>query len=147
MDIQQRIKEVLENTHLMSLGTLGENGVQVADVIFIFDDALNIYWMSDPDSRHSNAILNNNRVAATVTFSTKSKELNLGIQLSGIASKIEGERYDLALKHAKKRGNEVPKVEEAFLRGDSWYMLAPTQIDLIDEENFGFTKHSMRVNQ
>ncbi len=143
MDIKTRIKEVLEKTHLMSLATVDEGGVWVSDVIFIFDDDLHIYWMSDPDVRHSQAILKNPQIAGTITATVKAGEKNFGIQFSGNAEKIEGPRYDLACKHLEKRGHPKPKEDEDVLQGDSWYMITPNKMELIDEENFGFEKQNI----
>lgn len=137
--------EVLDKGHLMSLATLDDGGVWVADVIYIYDDDLNIYWISDPEVRHSKAILKNKQVAGTITISNKSKELNLGIQFSANAEKIEGTRQDLAIKHLTKRGYPEPKETDDVLQGDSWYMLRPSKIDLVDEENFGYDKKSLEL--
>lgn len=137
--------EVLEKGHLMSLATQDDGGLWVADVIYIYDDNLNIYWMSDPDVRHSKAVLSNKQVAGTITTSNKSKELNLGIQFSGNAEKIEGSRYDLAVKHRTKRGHPIPKEDEDVLQEDSWYILRPNKIDLVDEQNFGYDKKSIEL--
>ena len=65
-DIKKLIKEVLEKGYLMSLGTVDEGGVWVCDVIYIFDDDLNIYWMSKDFRRHSKAILINPGIAGTI---------------------------------------------------------------------------------
>ena len=113
------------------------------DLIYIFDDSLNIYWMSDPDARHSKAILENKKAAGTITVSNKSKEKNLGIQFEGSAEKINGSRFDLAKMHCLKRGHPAPREDEDVLQGDSWYMIKPSQIELIDEENFGFNRRSL----
>ena len=128
----------------MSLATLDDGGVWVADVIYIFDDELNIYWMSDPDVRHSRAILKNNQVAGAITISNKSKEPNLCIQFSGIAEKIDGPRFDLATKHLTKRGLPIPKETDDVLQGDSWYMLRPKFMDLINEELWGYEKKKLQ---
>lgn len=136
MDLKARTLEVLKNSHLMSLCTQDEVGIWVADVIFIFDEQLNLYWMSDPNCRHSQAVLKNPDVAGTVTASTKSKEPNFGIQFAGTAERIEGARYDLALKHFTKRNKPMPAESDDVLQGDSWYVLRPTKIRLVDEINF-----------
>ncbi len=122
----------------MSLATQDEKGVWVADVIFIYDGNLTLYWMSDPDCRHSKAVLENSGVAGSITASTRSGEQNFGIQFEGAAAKVEGVRYDLALKHLAKRGKPAPQETDDVLQGDSWYSLKPTKIRLIDEENFGY---------
>lgn len=129
----------------MSLATTDKDGPWVSDVIYIFDDDLTIYWMSDPHVRHSQAILKDARVAGTITISNASKEPNLGIQFSGVAEKISGPRYDLAKKHLKKRGHPESKEADDVLQGDSWYQLAPRIIDLIDEEHLGYDKRTITL--
>jgi len=141
--IKELIKEVLEKGYLMSLGTVDDGGVWVADVIYVFDEDLNIYWMSDPDVRHSEAIMRNPKVAGTITVSGEGED-NAGLQFEGIAGKIEGARYDLALKHYDKRSKPIPGKDEDVLQGDSWYVLKPTKIELIYEKEFGFKKQEIK---
>ena len=145
MDIKKLILEVLTKGYLMSLAVQDDGGIWVSDVIYIFDDALNIYWMSDPDVRHSRALLKDNKVAGTITVSGPGEE-NLGIQFEGVAGKIDGARYDLAKKHYAKRMKSEPKETADVLQGDSWYILKPTKIEIINEELFGFEKHKLELN-
>jgi uncharacterized protein YhbP (UPF0306 family) len=142
-DIQALIQEVLEKGYLMSLATHDDGGVWAAVVIY-FSDGLNIYWMSDPDVRHSKAILHNPKVAGAITASTKG-EKNLGLQFEGIAEKIEGVNYDLAKKYYAKKGKLEPKEDDDVLEGDSWYVIKPSKIQLIHEEHFGFKKHLLEL--
>ncbi len=141
-ELKSLIKQVLEKGYLMSLATIDDGGVWVADVIYIFDDQLNIYWMSDPDVRHSKALLKNSNVAGTITVSDQG-EKNLGIQFEGMAEKLEGPRFDLAVKHYSKRKKPAPKEADDVLQGDSWYCLKPRKIELINEELFGFKKQKL----
>lgn len=147
IDIRKRIIEVLSQTHLMSLAVSDVNGPWVADVIFIYDDDLNIYWMSDSETRHSKAILENNKVAGSITCSTKSKELNLGIQFEGVAEQLEGVQFNLLVKHLAKRNYPKPELSQALkiLDGDLWYKLTPTKIGLVDEENFGGDRQELGI--
>ena len=138
-DIRKLITNVLEKGYLMSLATVDSAGPWVADVIYIFDEDLNIYWMSNPHVRHSQALLQAFRVAGSITVSGP-RENNLGIQFAGVAKKIDGPRHDLAVKHYRKRGKPDPTPEQDVLEGDSWYMLKPTSIELIHEELFDFKK-------
>ncbi len=140
-DIRQLIQEVLEQGHYMSLATIDSGGVWVSDVIYIYDDDLNIYWMSDPEVRHSRAISSDNRVAGTITASGIGQD-NLGIQFEGVAIKIDEPRYDLAVKHFTKRNKPAPTEDEDILQGDSWYMLQPKKIQLTHEKLFGFDKQT-----
>jgi len=143
-DIKTLVQKVLEKGYLMSLGVQDDAGVWVADVIYIFDEKLNIYWMSDPDTRHSKAIEKNPHVAGTITVCVQG-EPNLGLQFEGNAVAIDGARYDLAKKHYAKRKKPEPKESDDVLEGDSWYMIKPQAIHLIDEEHFGFNRQSLAL--
>lgn len=144
MDLKKLIQEVLEKGYLMSLATVDSGGVWVSDVIYIFDENLNIYWMSDPEARHSQAIIKNPQVAGTITVSGQGED-NLGIQFEGIAKKIEGSRYDLDVKHFAKRKKPQPAEMEDVLQGGSWYMVKPQRIELICERLFGFEKQKLEL--
>lgn len=144
-DIRKLVKEVLEKGYLMSLGTVDDGGVWVADVIYIFDEELNLYWMSDPDVRHSKAVMSNQKIAGTITVNLP-KEYNEGIQFEGISQKIDGPRWDLAKKHYAKRKKPEPKETDDVLQGDCWYMLKPTKIELIYEKLFGFDKQKLEFD-
>ena len=143
-DIRQLIQEVLEKGYLMSLATIDDGGIWVADVIYVFDDKLNIYWMSNSDVRHSQAIIKNNKVAGTITVSDLG-ENNSGVQFEGIAEKIDGSRFDLAKKHYIKRHKPEPKEVDDVLEGDSWYVLKLKKIELIHEKFFGFEKKKIEL--
>ncbi|MBX4211245.1 MAG: pyridoxamine 5'-phosphate oxidase family protein [Candidatus Yanofskybacteria bacterium] len=143
-DIKELIHEVLGKGYLMSLATVDDGGVWVADVIFVYDDELNIYWMSDPDVRHSHAILKNSHIAGTITVSGPGED-NVGIQFEGVAQKIDGSRFDLAKKHFVKRGKPEPQEQDDILQGDSWYVVKPNKIELIYEKLFGFEKQSLTL--
>ena len=89
-DVRELVREVLESGHLMSLATSDDRGVWVSDVIYVHDDQLSIYWLSQRNTRHSRAILKNNRVAATITVSPDSRAPNVGLPLTGTAEEIGG---------------------------------------------------------
>ena len=128
----------------MSLATIDKAGVWVADIIYIHDDDYNLYWMSDPDVRHSQAIHKRGKVAGTITVSGPGED-NLGIQFEGVAAKIDGDRYDLAVKHYQKRNKPAPKKDEDILQGDSWYVLKPKKIELICERRYEFEKQKLEL--
>lgn len=59
MDTRKKVLEILEKGYLMSLATVDEGGVWVADVIYVYDDAFTLYWMSSLEVRHSQALFQN----------------------------------------------------------------------------------------
>lgn len=143
MDIKAKILEVLSKGHLMSLATVDEGGLWVADVIYISDEDFNIYWMSYPNVRHSKAIGKNNQAAGTITVTCYGEKPELGIQFSGGAKKIDTLSYDLVVKYCAKNGDPAPEKDEDVLEGHVWYVLHPTKIDLNDTENYGWNKKSL----
>src|SRR3989344_9137677 len=141
-DLKKIVGEILDQGYLMSLGTLDESGPWVSDVIFV-NDGLDIYWLSLENTRHSKAILKNPKVAATITISNNAGEKNIGLQIEGIAEKIEGDVFEIAKKHRLKRNKPVPEKEGEILDpGESWYKLSPTKIEIINEPLWGFEKKS-----
>lgn len=144
--IRDLIKEVLEKGYIMSLATIDDGGPWVADVMYIADDDLKIYWLSSASTRHSKAILASPRVAGTITIKNAPSEDNLGVQFSGIASKIDDPRPDLSKKHRTRRGKPLPaEGEDIRERDESWYVIKPKIIELIYEPLFGFDKKKLEL--
>ena len=144
-DLKKLAQSILDQGYLMSLGTLDDGGVWVSDVIYVHDDNFNIYWMSDPEVRHSEAILKNNKVAATITISNTLGEKNVGLQIEGRAEKIEGNDFGIATLYYTKRKKPIPNENDDILQGDSWYRLTPTKIEIIYEPEFGFEKKKLEL--
>lgn len=136
------ILEILQKGYLANLATQDDGGLWVSPVIFVHDDSYNIYWMSDPDVRHSKAIALQPQIACSIIASHESKN-ELALQISGVAEKIDGVRFDLAKLHAAKRGKPEPKAEDDMLQGDSWYKLQPQHIDIICGRLWGFKKQRL----
>jgi len=146
MDIRERVIELLNSGRVMSLGTVDEGGVWVADVIYTYDKDFNIYWMSDPKTRHSQAIGKNNKVAGTITASNNSGEPGFGIQFAGSARMIREKQFSLTIQLLARRKYKIPSKWVNLLKGDVWYKLVPSKIELIDEENFGYDKQELNFN-
>jgi uncharacterized protein YhbP (UPF0306 family) len=141
INLRERVKEVLALGRLVSLGTVDDGGVWVADVLYVYDEALNIYWMSSDKVRHSKAIIANPRVAGSITIEGPAKD-NFGIQFEGTGEKLDGMHLDLMTKLYMKWGRVLPGNLE-MVHGHSWYKVTPTKIELIDEKNFGFKKQQV----
>ena len=129
----------------MSLGTLDGGGVWVSDVIYIHDDAFNLYWLSDSETRHSRAIQGNAKIAATITVSNNPGEENVGLQIEGIAERLEGNNLALATQHRLKRKKNPSTRDGEVEEGESWYRLRPTKIEIIYEPLFGFDKKALQL--
>ena len=138
---------MLEKGHLISLGTVDDGGVWVADVIYVFDDELNIYWMSTPQSRHSLAINKNCTIAGTITVSQTPGQKDLGVQVCGVVAKLgKTVKPGIVLKYLHKtHGCNVAQIEDVLKDGYDWYVLRPEFIELIDQLHFGFNKQRLTL--
>ncbi len=140
---RELIIEILERGFLMSLATVDESGPWVSDVIYVYDDDLIIYWLSDIGRRHSKAIGGNPKTAATITLDA---DKNIGLQIEGKSKKIEGDVFGMAIKHRLKRKQPAPKKEGEILGpNESWYCLKPTKIEVIYGPLYGYDKRVLEL--
>lgn len=72
----------------MVLSTADGDRPWAAAVFYVQDRALNLYFLSEDSARHSNHILKNQRVAATVNDDPDNWKKISGIQLEGTAAKV-----------------------------------------------------------
>lgn len=144
-DLRALVQSILEQGYLMSLGTADGGGVWVSDVIYLHDKDFHIYWLSDSAARHSKAIQENPWVAATITVSNNAGEVNVGLQIEGVAEKLEGNNLVLATQHRLKRKKAPPTRDGEVEEGESWYRLRPTKIEIIHEPAFGFEKKVLEL--
>jgi len=64
-DLKQQILNYMESHNTMTLGTCGEN-VPWAATVFYASDGLDLYFFSDPQSRHCQNLEGNSKVAVTI---------------------------------------------------------------------------------
>jgi len=142
--LKQFSLEVLDKTFLLSLATNDEKGIWVADVIFTYDDDLNIYWMSTDYRRHSEAIDGGeSKVAGTITATTNADEPEMSLQISGIAERVDGIPEESVFRFFKKRKMPQPKPEDV-LNGHFWYKFTPDRIELIYGPEFGHERQTVK---
>ena len=125
MKLIELTKQTLERGYLMSLATSDEKGVWVADVIYTYDDDLNIYWMSITSRRHSRAIDNGNtRVAATITVTQGPQDPDEGLQISGTAKRMKEPPSSLLKAWmAKKRKQDQYDAAQIVLDEHGWFRI------------------------
>ena len=139
-ELKRIIVSILENGFPMSLGTVDEMGVWVTNVTYVHDADYNLYWLSRVDSRHSEAILKNPNVAATITLSDNPNREVIGLQISGVAEKLEREPLsNIVAERAMKSHDAPPSHQDGSLYPvTSWYKLKPKRIELMHVPLFGF---------
>lgn len=144
-EVLELVQGVLKDGFVMSLGTYDDGGVWVADLIYLADENLNLYWISLPGARHSKAIELNKKVACTITVSHETDN-ERAAQIEGVAEKIEGPMFEFERRLEFKRGLPEPNSPGEILdKGHVWYRLSPTKIELIHSKPFGYEKQVIKL--
>ena len=143
--MRDRLQDFLRQHNTLTLATLGPAGEpQAAAVFYVTDDELNIFFLSNPESRHGLNLSRQPRVAATIQADGQDWQEITGLQFEGTAVMIEGardnarvtrlfaERFDFlrALRGDEDEG--VPVALRGPLANSRFYVLRPAWIRLID---------------
>lgn len=85
------INIILKNNTLLSLSTFEVNSIWTSTVFFSYDPDYNIYFISDPKTRHCQMIMNNGKVSGAI-YSSKSQ---WGTDIQGIQFEAQAERVPI----------------------------------------------------
>lgn len=141
-DVRAALSEFLGQHSTLALSTAGlyDGRPQVAPLFFVSDEALNLYWISDPDSRHSRNIADWSDVAAAVYAHPWDWQSIKGVQIEGTAMPVtedDERQHALALYCAK-----FPFASDKFadlIAQSVFYVLRPRWLRWIDNERrFGY---------
>jgi len=141
-DLRPALSAFLASQSTMALATAGDQDgrPQVAPLFFASDEALNLYWVSSPDSRHSANIAGWNDVSAAIYAPTWDWVGIKGVQIAGDAQVVtddEERRHALRVYSAK-----FPFVKDQFMdliENSVFYVLRPTWLRWLDNERrFGY---------
>jgi uncharacterized protein YhbP (UPF0306 family) len=145
-DLKQKILGYLESHNTMTLAT-SAGQLPWAATVFYASDGLRLYYFSAPDSRHSQNLAVNPRVAVTVQEDYHDWRKIKGIQLEGTVTLVEG-----VVEKAKAMaiyGAKYPEVIKLFTNPASgvfykaflkvkFYCVTPARVFFIDnEQGFG----------
>ena len=141
--LAKRIAEFLSAHHVVTLATSAEGAVHAASLMYAVD-GFELYWMSDPKSRHSQEIETNHRVAATIAPDYSDFKAIRGLQIAGTAARLTagGEILHASALMLRRYGflralaAGPVALRQAFERG-GFYRLLPENITLIDN-SLGF---------
>jgi len=148
--LQASIRELLESQNTMTLATCGPDGPWAAAVFFASDAGLNLYFVSDPRTRHGCDLMATERAAAAVHPDCNAWGEIRGLQLEGAVAPLDGDAREAALKRYLVKFPQVRRLEEQPREGDetviatrlrqaTLFRLIPERIRLIDNRRrFGF---------
>src|SRR3989344_1953605 len=132
---KKEIFDYLAKYKLMSLGTYFKLP-WAASVYYLFDDDFNLYFVSNPKTKHCQNIAKNPKVSVTIADSTQNpKGKKIGFQARGIAKAVSSvkELKDI-IKAWNKRGF-VPVTYRLFTKAwkSKFYKIKLTDIQMFDE--------------
>jgi len=132
----ERIRSYLESHHVLTLATADAGGPWAASLFYASDEAMNLYVLSDPATRHGRAMAPGARVAAAVHDETMEWTRIRGIQLWGTGEKLT------AIEEVFARYTEKFPFARELIRTDGphrFYRITPAWIRLIDNsQGLGF---------
>ncbi len=151
-DLRNRVQDFLRHHTTMSLATVSPEGLpQSAAVFYATDDDLNLYFLSEPNSRHGCNLKQNPRAAVTIHADGQAWQEIRGLQIEGtvdwvaglgqtaLAAKVYATRFDFlkGLLDAAGGSFRSDASDEAVtlsgaLAGSRFLVLRPTWIRLID---------------
>lgn len=86
--VAERVAAFLTAHHVLTLATVDEDGPGAAALFYAVDDAMSLYVLSDPGTRHGRALARDARVAATIQSETTDWMAITGLQLRGTARQL-----------------------------------------------------------
>jgi uncharacterized protein YhbP (UPF0306 family) len=90
-DLRNRIRAFLAQHNTMTLATVdGAGAPQAAALFYAADDALDLFFLSSPNSRHSRNLALRPRVAASIQADNQAWQAIQGLQIEGAARMVEG---------------------------------------------------------
>ena len=150
-DLRNRIRAFLAQHNTMTLATVDDAGApQTAAVFYAADDALGLFFLSSPNSRHSRALARQPRVAASIQADNQAWQTIQGLQIEGAARLVDGvaetahavriysSRFEF-LRGLVDGVDGGPAALRGPLVSSRFYVLRPAWIRLIDNtQGFGF---------
>lgn len=137
MNMQNLVKEYLENNKALQLATVSEGQPWLCTVYFVADEDFNLYWSSAKMRQHSQEIIAHPTVAATIVQDLDRKQ---ALQITGTASIVGPEDIERVNKlYASKFGDKPERLQEVLANkpdGRAYWAIKPDTISLWDEVNF-----------
>lgn len=86
-ELHQQALAYLRNHSTMALATVGPDGVWAAGIFYV-NDEFTLYWLSDPDTRHSQNIARNSQIAVAIHEDYRDWTAIQGIRMEGQAEQV-----------------------------------------------------------
>lgn len=134
-DLGAQVRAHLAAHQVMTLATVGEEGVWAAAVFFA-SDGFDLFFLSAAHTRHAQNMAQNAQVAITIQGDRYGDWSEIrGIQASGFVSLLSGEARETAVALYLQKYpflQQAPPPIRAALNKVNWYHLRPQRLYLID---------------
>jgi uncharacterized protein len=150
-ELKDAIVAAVAGHTVLSLATQGETGPHAVSLMYAHKE-FDLYWLSDPKSRHSSNLESDHRCAVSIARQYDAFHLIMGVQISGHGLRLEknadaddgftllAARYPFLRKFAA--GELARHLGKAAV-----YRFRPQRITLIDNgRGFGF-KQTLRLEE
>lgn len=133
-------KKYFDSGRVMQLGTVHNGQPRVNSVYYVVSSNYsNVYWMSEPQRRHSKDLRSETRVAGAIAIKVNSPVI--GLQFTGEASIVENveEMIEVVRVYNQKYNYAAKGFIERFSEGKNKHLLYKMTIktlELFDEQNF-----------
>jgi len=144
------VQHLLKEHKTLTLATCADGRPWAASLYYVNDDNLNLFFVSDPETRHAQELRVNPEVAVTINADHHLWPRLRGLQLRGRAKAVSRETYDIVLAlyldrfgdiaalFSSPQGSQERKIAERLANG-TFFQITPNWIRLIDNrEGFGF---------
>ncbi|MCR4328627.1 MAG: pyridoxamine 5'-phosphate oxidase family protein [Patescibacteria group bacterium] len=138
MKHKHHILEYLSKNRLMSLATTSRNTPWATTVFFSYENNCDLFFFSNPHTKHCQDIAENPRVAITFNQYWGSPMSVKGLQITGIAAKVSKKDYV----HSYATFLARYPWAALFTANHTLYIIKPEEIYYIDQALF---KHFHRV--
>ena len=131
---RQQALHYLETQQVMTLATVGEEGVW-ATAVFYVNQAFNLYFLSAGHTRHAQNFSHQSHIAATIQEDYQDWAGIKGIQLEGIVEQLSGAAQLKTIAQYTKKYAFLATANTqmtAALTKVNWYQLTPTRLYFID---------------
>lgn len=133
------IVRYLDIARLMQVATCAAGKPWCATVYFAHDNLHNLYWISVPETRHSQELAQNPRVAGTIVLPHTYGEPVHGLQFEGMAREVTDpdEIRSLSESYIERYGRY--NLAEEIISGanpNHLYQIVPETFVLFDQANF-----------
>ncbi|OGK23144.1 hypothetical protein A3A46_01195 [Candidatus Roizmanbacteria bacterium RIFCSPLOWO2_01_FULL_37_13] len=140
---KQLLLNYLKSQHTLYLATY-DSRPWTSTVFYAVDNDFTLYFISEPTTRHSEAIQKNKFVSCAIADSNQVvTDKKVGAQIEGITSEVKNKnklKIIISMWHKKNPGFEdiinLPNMIEKIIKG-RFYQIKPTLIKFFNEKLYG----------